>query len=73
MTKMEIIKEIGLNNYYSSKQQPIATKRALSKSKELLEQALNLWRKDSRPQTREFIGRVLTGFFKFNTSVSEVK
>lgn len=73
MTKMEIIKEIGLDNYYSSKQQPIAIKRALSKSKELLEQALDLWRKDSTPATREFIGRVLTGFFKFNTSIDKIR
>ncbi len=72
MTKKEIIKEIGLDNYYGAKQ-GIADIALFSCSKELLRTALITWRANPTSQTREFIGRVLTGIFKFNCAVDEVR
>lgn len=63
MTKLNIIKEIGLDNYYGEKQAE-ATKRMLAHSKIVLNQALETWRnclENERTRTRELIGRVLTG------------
>lgn len=62
MTKLNIIKEIGLDNYYGEKQAE-ATKRMLVNSKIVLNQALETWRNclENRAQTRELIGRILTG------------
>lgn len=72
MTTKEIIKEIGLDNYYGSKQ-GIADIALFSCSKDLLKTALITWRANPTAQTREFIGRVLTGIFKFNYAVNEIK
>ncbi len=72
MTKKEIIKEIGLDNYYGVKQEK-ANKTMLQQSKNTLEVALNTWRANPTAQTREFIGRVLSGIFKHNCPVNEIK
>ena len=74
MTKLDIIKEIGLDNYYGEKQAE-ATKRMMSHSKEVLNQALETCRicLENRTQTREFIGRVLTGIFKYSLSINKIK
>lgn len=71
MTKMEIIRKIGLDNYYSNQEE--ANKRMMNASKETLETALNIFNQNPNNATREFIGRVLTGFFKVNTSISEIR
>ena len=72
MTKKEIIKEIGLDNYYGAKQEK-ANKNMLQQSKNTLEVALTTWRANPTAQTREFIGRVLSGIFKFSCPVNEVE
>lgn len=71
MTKMEIIKKIGLDNYYSNQEE--ANKRMLNASKGTLKSALDVFNQNPTNATREFIGRVLTGFFKVNAPISEVK
>ena len=71
MTKMEIIKKIGLDNYYSNQEE--ANRRMLNASKGTLESALEVWKKLPTPATREFIGRVLTGMFKSTLPISQVK
>lgn len=71
MTKMEIITEIGLNNYYSNQEE--ANRRMMNASKETLELALDVFNQNPTNATREFIGRVLTGFFKVNAPISEVR
>ena len=72
MTKLDIIKEIGLDNYYGEKQAE-ATKRMLAHSKRTLEIALANWRKTPNARTREFIGRVLTGIFKNSLPINKIK
>lgn len=72
MTKKEIIKEIGLDNYYGVKQEK-ANKNMLQQSKHTLEVALTTWRANPTAQTREFIGRVLSGIFKYNCAVNQVR
>ena len=72
MTKKQIIKEIGLDTYYGSKQ-GIADIALFSCSKDLLKTALITWRANPTAQTREFIGRVLTGIFKFNCAIDEIR
>ena len=72
MTKLDIIKEIGLNDYYGEKQEE-ATKRLLQQPEGRMKLALKIWRKTPDASTREFISRVLTGIFKFSGSVNEIK
>ena len=72
MTKLDIIKEIGLNDYYGEKQKE-ATNRMLSQPEGRMKLALKIWRKTPDASTREFIGRVLTGIYKFSEAVNEVK
>lgn len=74
MTKLDIIKEIGLDDYYGEKQAK-ATKRMMAHSKEFLNQALETWRRclENGTQTREFIGRVLTGIFKNSLPINKIK
>lgn len=74
MTKKDIIKEIGLDDYYGEKQAK-ATKRMMAHSKEFLNQALETWRRclENGAQTREFIGRVLTGIFKNSLPFNKIK
>ena len=68
MTKLEMLEEIGLLDYYGNKQEE-ANKRMLKHSKDTIVLSLQTWKKCSdtpnkREFTREFIGRVLTGIFK---------
>ena len=72
MTKKEIIKEIGLDNYYGSSQEK-ANEKLLQCTEGTLNLALEVWHQNPCAQTREFIGRVLTGIFKFNCAVDEVR
>lgn len=72
MTKLDIIKEIGLNDYYGEKQEE-ATRRMLSQPEGRMKLALKIWRKTPDASTREFIGRVLTGIYKFSDDVNEIK
>lgn len=72
MTKLDIIKEIGLNDYYGEKQEE-ATKRMLRQPEGRMKLALKIWRKTPDASTREFIGRVLTGIYKFSGLVNEIK
>lgn len=72
MTKLDIIKEIGLNDYYGEKQEE-ATNRMLSQPEGRMKLALKIWRKTPDASTREFIGRVLTRIYKFDGSVDEIK
>ena len=71
MTKKEIIKAIGLDNYY--KNQELANAKMLQNSKRTFDKALEVWNQNPTPATREFIGRVLSGIFHFNCSINEIK
>lgn len=71
MTKLEIIKKIGLDNYYSNQQE--ANRRMLNASKGTLESALEIYIQNPTNATREFIGRVLTGFFKIKSPINEIR
>lgn len=68
---MEIIRKIGLDNYYSNQEE--ANRRMMNASKGTLESALYVYNQNPNNATREFIGRVLTGFFKINAPISEIK
>lgn len=71
MTKLDIIKEIGLNDYYGERQEE-ATRRMLSQPEGRMKLALKIWRKTPDASTREFIGEVLTGIYKFPASVKDI-
>lgn len=72
MTKREIINRIGLDSYYGDKQEE-ANSRMMNASKGTLESALEVWKKNPTPATREFIGRVLTGIFKSKLAINQMK
>lgn len=71
MTKYEIIKEIGLDNYYINQKE--ANQRMMKQSKSTIELALSVFRNNPTPATREFVGRVLTGIHKLSVSVDKIK
>lgn len=74
MTKIEMLKIMGLTNYYNDPiQQKIAIKNAMKKSKELIGLALCNWYTHPTPATKEFNARVLCEIAKFNCAVNEIK
>lgn len=74
MTKYEMLKEIGLTNYYNDAiQQKKAIKNALEETKGTIAIALATYWKTPNAQTREFIARVLCKIAKFNCPVNEIE
>ena len=72
MTRQEIIKKIGLDNYYGRNQEK-ANEKLLQCTEETLNLALDVWNQNPCIQAREFIGRVLTGIYRYNCAIDEIK